>query len=506
MNRRATSKKSVVAEKKRKTLVELWKSNPRSFFIVSSALVALSYIKPIFSVWAYSDEYDYFETFPKLGTHMARDGNLISSLLYNNFSAPLINTAGDLWRLRILSFLCLILILNHVSKQILIHNQSLSVQFLLPIALTLPAPMTFISWALIWQGSFAMLVGYVASVFWLKSKFGLKLISAILLWSSILMSPVAAFSIFGFYASIFILARLKTVDFVKVTLKLVSLYGISGIAALLTIFINTKINGLSLNGRVGPPELNDLPEKVYWIISRPIMVSMRFFDISSPSQINAVVVSLLVLSILICGLANQSRSLSESITFRLILFSTLILLSITPIMISWSNQIEFRYILGPSIAIFLTTAVLTFEIIGRQKNSLRYAFLPVILLISFIGITSVNYHVSNQFIKPYKSKIDFIKSELSNCQKENRSFEKVIVQQPKTSYPSRNNIGIFSQSSDMASLWVPIPSVKYVLKTFYIFPREITLQDSVDESGLNFCIFNLEEYSQQLAVSENSIP
>jgi len=495
---------SINPQKRRKSPVELRKISPKTIFFVSSAIVFLSYIKPIFSVWAYSDEYDFFEPVPKLGKHMARDGNLISSLLYNNFSAPLINSAEDLWRLRTLSFLCLFLILNHVSSQILKHNQSRSLQFLLPIALTLPAAMTFISWSLIWQGSFAMLIAYIANTLWLNPGFKNKFISVLLLWSSILMSPVAAFSIFGFHAVVFILARINVANFVKITISHVTLYGISGAASLATLLTNQKISGLELNGRVGPPAISDLPAKMYWVISRPITLSMRFFDIASPSQVNAIITSLLVLSLLLCGLAFQSKSLSENVFPRIILFFVLILLSITPIVVTWSNQIEFRYILGPSVAFFLTTIGLTLDVLKRSKNFLKYAHLPAIFLISISGITTMINHVNSQFIEPYESKSIFIQSELSNCQNNTHLIKKMIIQQPKSGYPSKNNIGIFSQTTDMASPWVPIPTVKYILQINELFFKEIVVQDYEDEMSTNSCVIDLEKYSQQLADSSKS--
>jgi hypothetical protein len=184
----------------------------------------------------------------------------------------------------------------------------------------------------------------------------------------------------------------------------------------------------------------------------------------------------------------------------------MIILSITPIVITWSNQIEFRYILGPSVAFFLVTVGLILEVTSQRGNFLRYAQSAFILLILFLGIFSMNNHVSSQFISPYKSKIDFIQSELSICQNINRALEKVIVLKAKTTYPSRHNIGIFSQSTDMASPWVPIPSVEYVLKSVGIFPREITLQESVTTSDFKSCIVDLEKYSQQLVGSESLRP
>ena len=160
---------------------------PRIIFRISALLIFISFLRPIFSVWAYSDEYDFFEITPKLGAHMARDGNLVSSVIYDQISTNIVDSVNDLWRLRLLSFLCLFLIINHVSSQILRYNQSRSIQFLLPIGLTLPAAMTFISWSLIWQGSLGMLIGYFASFYWLKKRNGLRLLSVLLMSISILL-------------------------------------------------------------------------------------------------------------------------------------------------------------------------------------------------------------------------------------------------------------------------------------------------------------------------------
>jgi hypothetical protein len=486
--------------KKQITFVDLQKIRPKTIFFLSSAIIFLSYIRPIFSIWAYSDEYDFFEVIPKIGKHMAQDGNLISSLLYDNFSTQLINSTEDLWRLRILSFLCLFLILNHVSSLILNDNQSRSIQFLLPIAMTLPAPMTFISWSLIWQGSLAMLIAYTSHIFWLKSHFKFKAIAVVFLWTSILMSPVPAFSVFGFQAVIFILSRDTSLNYLKKTTKLLLLYGISGIAALGTILISTNLNQLNLNERVGPPEVRDIPEKIYWLVSRPLVVSMRFFDISSPSQVNALITTLLVFSILICGFRVQSKELGENVLTRAFLFFLLLFLSITPIAVTWSNQIEFRYIFGPSVAFFIVVIALVLDLIKRNEKIRKFVFLPFILLTLIIGISSMNNNVSDQFIDPFKSKNAFIYSQIVECQNEKPNFKKILIQQASTEFPTRSNIGMLSQTTDLASPWVPIPSVIYVLKENDLFPRETSLLESVGEDNLETCIIDLEQYRKLLAI------
>jgi hypothetical protein len=147
------------------------------------------------------------------------------------------------------------------------------------------------------------------------------------------------------------------------------------------------------------------------------------------------------------------------------------------------------------------------DVLKRSRNFLKYVHLPAILLISILGMTTMINHTNTQFIEPYESKSSFIQSELSNCQNKTRLIEKIIIQQPKSGYPSRNNIGILSQTSDLASPWVPIPTVKYILKTYESLPKEIFLQDYIDEDSIDSCVIDLGKYSQDLRVKlESSEP
>lgn len=471
---------------------------PKAFFYLSSIIILISYFRPIFTIWAYSDEYDFFEPAPKLGSHMSRDGHLLAGFVYENFSATLVDMFGELYPLRLMSFLFLYTILNHVSTRILLQNQNRSIQFLLPIGLTLPTSLTFISWGLIWQGSLAMLIGYFANVMWLKLLLRFRLIAVLMLVISMLMSPVAAFSVFGFQALIFFFTQTKAVDYFKQLLGLVVFYGISGVVSLACMLITLHFNDLELNERVGTPSVSDLPKKAYWLVSRPIVVSMRFFDISSPSTVQALGSTIIVCSVLLWGFKLQSRILGESVFERTLLFSGTILLSITPIAVTWSNQIEFRYLFGPSIALFTVTAFVILSLIPVKRIFQRNVYLSVLISIMLIGVSTMNMHVNNQFIDPFQSKNAFLESQVLKCKKENRLFEKIAIVQPTKSFPSRNNIGMFSQSTDLASPWVPVPSVKYVLKRLELPSIDVGLVDSLPDEIKQTCVIDLNLYRQSL--------
>ena len=56
----------------------------------------------------------------------------------------------------------------------------------------------------------------------------------------------------------------------------------------------------------------------------------------------------------------------------------------------------------------------------------------------------------------------------------------------------------------MASPWVPIPTVNYILKINELFSNEIIVQDYKAEMSPNSCIIDLDKYSQQLVDSSKS--
>lgn len=468
---------------------------PRQYFFMGVVIVVLVYLKPIFTVWSYSDESDYFSESTTIGRQFAEDGNLFGSFIYNHVSLFLANSVEDFWRLRSLSLICLLVIVYKFSNLVLPYNQSRSIQFIIPMALLLPAPMTFVSFAMIWQGSLGMLMAYFATILWLNYRAGVQVIAVILLSLSITNSPVNAFSIFGFYAAFFIVTRIRTAEYLKTLYSLLVLYGIAGALSVVALLVVRDLFNLEYSQRVGLVEINAIPEKVFWILSRPIAVSMRFFDISSPTTLDALALVSIVSTLLVFGFVLQCKNLNENVLKRVLLFIILVFLSITPIMITWSNQIEFRYIFGPSFAIFLVFSIMLLDLVRHTKRITSY-FIPLFMLsIAILGIGTVTNNTERQFLNPYKSKISFISSEISSCLDKEAAINQVIVKSNQIGFPTRRNIGIFSQVTDLDSPWVPIPTVKHVLTMFDLDVSNITLANGTDGKDIkDVCVVNLENY------------
>ena len=475
--------------------------SPRRYFYLSSVLVVLVYCKPIFTIWAYSDEYDLFKINPLLGMHMRKDGNLLSGVIYDYISAWIVNSPADLWKLRLISLFLLLLIINTIARKIHLSNQSSLIQFVLPITLMLPAPMTFISWALLWQGSLGIFLSFYASQYWVNSESYKRFISPIIVLGALYISPVAAFTYFGFFSAIHILSKTPSRIFLRKLMSLILLFIISGVTSLIVLFINVRFFDVPLNQRVGLVKFADVPEKVFWLVSRPLAVSTRFFDIHSPGFFNTLFVFSIVIAVVVLGIISQGREIGESSFARLALYFFCLLASITPLVITWSNQIEFRYIFAPSWSIFVVTIVFLSEL-TRKKSKLNKLLTTIsIILILFAGMTTVTVNTDKQFISPFISKNQFLTDEIDKCAKKLGSISGVIIKNPQYPFPSRANLGIFSQVTDLASPWVPIPSVKFILAAKGFPYAQISMEDEGMEEQNKSCIINLERYREILVAS-----
>jgi hypothetical protein len=174
------------------------------------------------------------------------------------------------------------------------------------------------------------------------------------------------------------------------------------------------------------------------LISRPLTASSRFFDISSPNSINAAVVLLLVLSVISLGILKRSnRNLLESFQYAALLFSC-VALTLTPLIITSSNQIEFRYILGSSWLISCIFVYFFFELISRDTGNLKIVTKLTVLLIVIAGTLTVNLNSERQFLSPYRSKVDFLKTQLLKCKEFDKNMKTILILPPKEAFPSRN--------------------------------------------------------------------
>jgi len=245
---------------------------------------------------------------------------------------------------------------------------------------------------------------------------------------------------------------------------------------------------------------NEMSEKLEWFVTRPLVLLHLPFTLRSPSILEiALFVTPTIISIWLF-VQMFSGSLINKVSIRI--YTALWICQIyalSPLLVTTENQIELRF-LAP--AQWLSSFILVWLILEKGKSVLikvrffsidmssRVLSQALVLLICSVFVVSANYRYFNLIATPYERKISFLKYELSQC-----ADKKLILIVERSSWPSRNLLGVWSQVSDLQSEWVPVPAVQSVLGA--IQDTEVLLVKSgrvtkMIDSGA--CIVDLEKY------------
>jgi hypothetical protein len=122
----------------------------------------------------------------------------------------------------------------------------------------------------------------------------------------------------------------------------------------------------------------------------------------------------------------------------------------------------------------------------------------VIAILLIVGAVTVNLNVERQFLEPYQSKVQYLNTKITDCIKSTKELRRIDIIPPETPFPVRKNLGMFSQRTDLASPWVPIPSVQSILSSLGHNNIEVSLHADRDLSLLKGCVLDLEDYRTQL--------
>ena len=245
--------------------------------------------------------------------------------------------------------------------------------------------------------------------------------------------------------------------------------------------------------------LNEIPEKVFWLLSRPITASLRPFMIDSPSPLVAMMTGLPILLIILLGLARDCKKNGKKLVARSLIISFGLLSSIAPLIISPQNQIEFRLISGISWGIASLTILYLLDILKVLEHIIWKTNLPRLQGISIIALLAIlivntNVRFTNLFGNSFQINKLAIQESIKKCEK-NGPVKGVGILELKGSAPKKTNLGIYSAYSD---LYFPGLSEKIVL---YFTSREyglsknqifmIEASEFIELPGV--CTFNLND-------------
>jgi hypothetical protein len=140
-----------------------------------------------------------------------------------------------------------------------------------------------------------------------------------------------------------------------------------------------------------------------------------------------------------------------------LLLSAFIALGLLPLIIATQNQIDVRFLSSNTWLISFIFICATWKVIENNLET-RTRILPAVSLLSvavlFFGAYSVNDKYLNVILPIQNSTKIFVLKELANC-RDSQILAGVVIVDRTAPWPSRKYLGVFSQTTDLASSWVP---------------------------------------------------
>jgi hypothetical protein len=360
--------------------------------------------------------------------------------------------------IRLIGLIGLIGLNDLVISQLSKVSKSIAIPFATSVAFTLPSFQFSSHWAIAFAMSWAAYFSVLGFVHFRSKLFRFRILSLFLVLLSVLLYPLMTFFVVAFvYAEVLVSKRSLVASFLTALKVLVYLAVGVGIGSLFA-FLFLRLNGLEANTRVSFVSFSQIPEKLLWFFTRPFALSFRPYLIDSPSFVNLFLYLLVFTTILVFLYKWHYGTFYRGIQFFVLLLVFLVL-SVLPLLAASQNQIDLRFI-GSNTWIILFALV--FLGLSFLQTFGRYWIFGALVLVFIASCLSINrYFVS---IRPvYTANQIFIANQLQKCHLDQIAGGIVILRRTEP-WISRPLLGVYSQTTDFESEWVPVGAIQLYLK------------------------------------------
>lgn len=480
----------------------------RKFLIFGLLILIFSYLPGVLGPQIVSDDYAFIYSNVEFANLALGDGRYVSYLLLN-LVPEIVPRNTIVITLRVIGFICLILsalITYFIVSNLIISNQTLGktnyVAFLTLPVFCIPGFQIFAHTAYGVTLSLALflstLAGYLFLRFDIERKHFYQFFAILLLVLSMATYQGSSLFLLNFFALEFLLRNNEKFRWMTLCKRVMGVVAAALIYFFSIIFLRI-VNEIKLKDRFSLVGISDLPEKIVWFISRPLTLSYMPFTLRSPSWFEVLILAGLSFGLIILALYVMSKkSLPKTIELFGVLIITQVLL-MGPLLVASQNQVEPRFLVqGQWLTAYLSILGLLHVFLSLGSNlpffllsaeRVAKAFLVVAV---FVGLLVTNQRYYVHIFQPYQQKIAFLKNEISACRLQEVST--VYVQSRDRPWPTKELLGVWSQTTDLASDWVPVPAVMTLLDSSIkveLFDERITHINY----GTDVCVVNLNDYT-----------
>jgi len=261
--------------------------------------------------------------------------------------------------------------------------------------------------------------------------------------------PAAVFSIFLIFARYLKNKELTIQDY---------LYSLSIVASSLSAYVLAKLTTLLFDSPVKDrtslvDSTSDFIDKAIWVVSRPVVLSLRPFIIESYGFVSILAT---LTGVALCTVTIFNLAKNKSI-WRCVSNLTLIyIIALLPVIVIAENQIEFRTLPATS-TIGLLFVLSGIQLISSKMKIIHLVilFFPIVCVIFFYASSKVQ----TVFIDSYNLNKKLIET-IVQTSHPGSEYLVIIDQDP---WPQKNYIGSLSVISDLQMPWVPQGEIAQIL-------------------------------------------
>jgi len=441
--------------------------NNFQFFVVGILIIVSALSAGSFTVSLWMDDYSFawgiVSDDPKTIEFIAGSARPVLALLALFGSNISINLA-------FVSYLKVIGLLGVIFAYITIYHRWVRLgippisMIIAAIGLCLPTFQTYTFWGSAFTYSWSLVFSIVSLSLCEQNTLKTKLASVLLYTLAIFLYPPGALFIFGLLAVEIWICKPQKMIRTRIIRSSLTLF-LSGIFFFAAVFYTyTATLGITRNHRSQLINLDQIPEKVFWFVSRVVTSSLRPFQISSPSLTELILTVTPLLAFFVMGISIQYRRLKETKLHYFLTLLFLCLLSSLHSLVLEENQFEFRFFPGLFWASLVIALSISIDLINRfvRNNRATLAHGLFLTLLALLVITKTNLTYFEIIKKPFEIKTEFLNTTIDTCLDAPNEFDSIGV--IRADSVTRPNLGSFSIVSDSYYDWVLEPEVRLLLQ------------------------------------------
>lgn len=456
---------------------------------IGTLLTSLFFVSYSFGLsrdFLWSDDYSAYLNASNSAEHSLRDLRPIHALL----TLVLFGSMEHSGQAALVRFLGLFLLIAFtLLAYILLRNflypaQALVAAFCIGHS---PAIYSSLYWAMgVTSNLTSLIIGALGFLFWARGRWLLGLIFLVIAFS---IYPLTALGGAALIFLIIVIGENTPKEFLFSIRSVLLAIIIGGIFSISLSLLTLKILDLKPNDRTDILSTWNRMENAFWFFTRILPQAFRPYLVSSPPLTTAVF-QVCIFIIILLGLIRSWYPL-QVVFNKLFQVLVLVVILLSPLPLSGHNQIEPRFFVGTSVFLlgymfFLLISKVESLMSRNNKNWIRT--ITVTLICSLI---ISNYHFFNSKIRPiYSSTQTLLSKQLSVCSK-NQLSNGILLMERRTAWPQRNLLGMYSQTTDLASGWVPRAAVViYAFERTSIVPVIFDFNQE-NELDYKFCVVDL---------------